>query len=149
MCKYFHFICNFFNKKNLGDHMTYNFTIPGTPVPQPRPRFTRSPRQVYNPSFHAKNCAAILLRTLFKQKPIAEQPISINITFFMPIPKAKHKHNLQLTPHTSRPDIDNLIKFILDACNNIIYSDDALISKLTAQKLYDDNPRTEFIVEIV
>ena len=48
--------------------------------------------------------------------------------------------------HSSRPDIDNLVKLVGDALNGIFFIDDALISRVTAHKLYSDKPRTEIII---
>jgi Holliday junction resolvase RusA-like endonuclease len=46
-----------------------------------------------------------------------------------------------------KPDIDNLVKAILDALNGgIAYEDDKQIVELTAVKLYGD-PRTEIMLE--
>lgn len=36
----------------------------------------------------------------------------------------------------TRPDLDNLIKYILDAANGLLWVDDSIICKLTAEKIY-------------
>ena len=46
------------------------------------------------------------------------------------------KTNLPIA-HVTSPDIDNLVKFILDGMNGLIYKDDAQVVKLIVQKLYD------------
>ena len=64
----------------------------------------------------------------------------------MPIPKSLSKVKkdaLKGKPHYLRPDIDNLIKFILDSANGILYLDDAQIYTINAHKIYDEHPRTE------
>jgi Holliday junction resolvase RusA-like endonuclease len=48
-----------------------------------------------------------------------------------------------------KPDIDNVIKIIADSLNGIAYKDDTQIVKLTAHKLYSDNPRVEIKLNIV
>lgn len=54
------------------------------------------------------------------------------------------------TAHAIRPDLDNIVKFLLDVCNGIIYRDDSLISSMSVKKVYSENPRTEFtITELV
>ena len=42
----------------------------------------------------------------------------------------------------SKPDIDNIIKAILDGCNKVIYNDDAQVHSIRARKLYEtyENP---------
>lgn len=48
--------------------------------------------------------------------------------------------------HTLTSDIDNLCKYFLDVSQGVLFKDDCIVAKLTAQKIYDDNPRTEFTV---
>jgi Holliday junction resolvase RusA-like endonuclease len=43
--------------------------------------------------------------------------------------------------HTSRPDLDNLIKTVLDALNGIAYTDDKQIVRLGATKAYGTDPK--------
>lgn len=44
------------------------------------------------------------------------------------------------------PDIDNLMKFVLDAAKDILYDDDRIVCILQGTKLYDLNPRVELTV---
>ena len=46
------------------------------------------------------------------------------------------------------PDLSNLIKLLEDAIvdTKVVLTDDRIISKIIAKKVYDDNPRTEFIL---
>lgn len=51
-------------------------------------------------------------------------------------------------PHTQKPDIDNLIKYVLDCGNKVLWDDDALIYCLgpePPQKIWSKKPRTEII----
>ena len=51
---------------------------------------------------------------------------------------------------TKKPDVDNIIKIILDSLNGLAYKDDVQIVACTCQKLYvnDDNePRVEVKIE--
>ena len=41
-----------------------------------------------------------------------------------------------------KPDIDNLVKFYLDALNRIVWEDDKQIISLHASKTYSDSPKT-------
>lgn len=72
----------------------------------------------------------------------------------MPIPVswAKEKQEMARTDAiypTARPDLDNLAKSILDACNGVIYKDDAQIVDLITHKRYDDSPRVEVTIQIL
>lgn len=74
-----------------------------------------------------------------------KKPICLSIQFYFPFPKSlskKKKEELLGSPHWIKPDIDNLIKFVGDACNKILWKDDAQIYYIEAFKGYSDNPRT-------
>ena len=76
-------------------------------------------------------------------------PILANIDFFMPLPSswsAKKKSSHIGQPHSFKPDLDNLIKFICDCATGIAYEDDSQIYFIKAKKEYDVEPRTEFTV---
>ena len=130
------------------------FVIPGTPVAKARPRMTRH-GHVYTP---AKTKAAeerirnLAIDAMDYREPVAD-PISINIVFGMPIPKswtkAKRLEALTLERFpTSRPDIDNLIKTVCDACNAVVWEDDAQIVQLWCSKIYVPEGCAETQVEV-
>ena len=59
------------------------------------------------------------------------------------------KDKWQEVLHTKKPDIDNLIKYVLDALqgHNGYFVDDAQIIRIYAEKIYaDDDPRTEIMI---
>ena len=82
----------------------------------------------------------------------------MNIQFYMKRPKSHYrtgkftgyiKEKWIKLPHTKKPDIDNLIKFVLDALQgqNGFFLDDSQVVRLYAEKIYtDDNPHTEIII---
>lgn len=43
------------------------------------------------------------------------------------------------------PDLDNYVKMVMDACNNIIYLDDAQIVDMIVRKWFGDPPRITVI----
>ena len=51
-------------------------------------------------------------------------------------------------PHTKKPDIDNLIKYVLDSLSgqNGFFLDDNQVYTIYAEKLYSDKPRTEIVI---
>lgn len=124
------------------------YTIPEAPIPLARPRVTKW--TTYDPQKDIKATHRSILRSQRGLKyPSSDTSLSITITFFMPIPESlskKKKHALIKQRHTKRPDIDNLIKYVFDVAQGILFKDDAAISTITAYKVYDTNPRTEFII---
>lgn len=125
-------------------------TIPGECVPKARPRMTRY--GVYTPP-RTKQYERYI-QTLLKSHrvPKLEGPLKVTIVINKGIPKSmgKKKQALaiakQLFP-TVKPDLDNYIKAVLDACNGIAFHDDNAICELRAYKIYSHNPRVELVIE--
>ena len=74
-----------------------------------------------------------------------KEPLEMEIIARYEVPKATNKTNrakmLQgLLYPTKKPDADNVAKIICDALNNVAYSDDAQIIKLTITKEYSEIP---------
>lgn len=126
-------------------------TIKSPPQSQGRPRFvTRGSHSfAFDPNKDKKNWARIQIAEQVNN--ILSIPLHLDIKFYMPIPKStsKKKKDLMLfneIKHQKKSDIDNLLKFTLDAMNNIAFKDDKQIWKLQVEKRYDENPRTEVIM---
>lgn len=76
---------------------------------------------------------------------IENTPLAVSISIVKEIPKSWSKKKTQQALHgeilpTTKPDIDNYTKPILDAMNGIIYKDDSCICGLTVLKTYSDIP---------
>lgn len=119
------------------------FTIPGNPIPLKRHRHSKS--GTYDPQKAEKLYCGLLLKQQYSALPLLG-PLHLELRFFMPIPKIPKKYQMVSMPHYLRPDCDNLIKFILDCANNILYKDDCQISSLFAIKVYDNRTRTEITI---
>ena len=131
-----------------------NFTIPGIPQSKKRPRFSRFKGKVrtYDSQSEEKETARWQLKSRMVGKELFKDCIEVSLKFFLPIPKSTSKKVKKLMstdniPHIKKPDIDNFCKAILDYMNGIVYVDDSQIYKLTAIKLYSENPRTEIVIK--
>ena len=131
-------------------------TIPGKPISKARPRFFRRGNFVgtYNSQMTEEGKFIFQVQSKLPPgfKPVTG-PCLVELCFEMPIPKSAKKHQLhqieQNLPwyHDKKPDIDNLVKFVLDSIRNIIISDDASVSSLRAVKRYGYQPSTQITVE--
>ena len=70
-----------------------------------------------------------------------EVPVSLGMTFFMPIPKATGKAERMLMQeglihHTKKPDVDNLEKALLDSLSKVLYDDDCQVWQTNSKKVY-------------
>lgn len=127
-------------------------TIPGTPVAKGRPKFATRGKFVtaYTPKA-TKDAENVISMEAKKQGVTAfSGPVELWIDFYMPIPKSvskRERERLNNGPHIKRPDADNLAKLVLDALNGIAWEDDNQVFKLSIEKLYSDNPRTEIFIK--
>jgi len=64
----------------------------------------------------------------------------------MPHLSERKKDALENTFHYFKPDLSNLLKFVEDLANKIIYNDDAQISSIATRKLYARHPHTIFSI---
>jgi Holliday junction resolvase RusA-like endonuclease len=62
--------------------------------------------------------------------------------------KAYFSHKKKTGWHVSRPDIDNIVKAILDGLNGVVFADDASVAQLVASKEYGEE-RVEVQIENV
>lgn len=123
--------------------------IPGKPRPQVRHRAVRRGKfiQMYDPMSKYKQ---ELSKLADGHTMLDTGPIAIELRFYMKLPAScRRSERMRLigTPVTKKPDIDNLAKMVFDTFSGILYLDDSQITSLTATKVYDENPRTEFTWE--
>lgn len=120
----------------------------GDPVPQKRPRFARTQNhvKVYDEQKRIKEGYRWQLKSQLPSEPI-KTALSVDIIFFMPVPKStsgikKRQMINGVIGHTKKPDIDNLMKFVLDCLNELAFGDDSQICEIRAKKIYAEKPRT-------
>src|SRR3989337_2222366 len=108
--------------------------IHGKPIPQARPRFARRGRKVitYDPSqcrrWKNEIKRQIMINNLAR---ICTKPIEITLRFYFNSPA-----NNKSLHHTKKPDLDNLVKAVLDALKGIYYHDDSIVVNIHAGKNY-------------
>lgn len=83
--------------------------------------------------------------------PIASGPVWLEMIFWLKIPKSWPKLKRldaiagRVRP-TGKPDVDNLCKIVADALNREVWTDDAQVVKLVAEKRYSLDPHLEINV---
>ena len=78
--------------------------------------------------------------------------LSLSIHAFFAIPKSASKKKRQdmidgIIRPTKKPDMDNIVKIVADALNQIAYKDDAQIVDAVIFKYYSDNPHVYVRIE--
>lgn len=132
------------------------FTIPGNPQGKARVRTVHAKGKTFSYTPEKTVLYENLIKISYWQaraRPFpAGEPIKIGITAFYPIPKSTSKKKKEemmsgkILP-TKKPDIDNVVKSIMDGLNGAAYRDDSQIVTLIAKKRYSDIPRVEVSVE--
>lgn len=122
------------------------------PMSQSRPRFNSYSKRAYE----KVDITNYKKRVGYTAKQVIKKPIEkgialkIDVVFYMQTPKSvsnikKNAVNLrnEVIRVTKKPDIDNLLKAILDGLNGIAFDDDNQITDVTMKKRYSLTPRIE------
>jgi len=129
-------------------------TIPGNPIPQARPRYhisTKGNVMVYDPQSRDKVITKRLLAKKIDNHFPDLEPLEvadIGLTFYMKIPKSLRKADRLLAEaeqlrHTTKPDCDNLVKYVLDCLTDTFLKDDNGVNLTYVKKIYSTYPRVE------
>ena len=125
-------------------------TIPGAPIAKKRPRFARRGKFVttYNDQQTEEGKFICIMQAQLKNhQPIpVGVPIHLEVFFGMPYPASMSQKKRNGAEHTKKPDIDNLLKFLKDCGNGILWHDDSQVVSVEAQKAYSDIPGTNLIL---
>jgi len=79
-----------------------------------------------------------------------EFPMHLDVDFYFKYPKAmSQKKRTASHYYVGAQDIDNMLKYVLDTGNGILWDDDRFIVSTTCRKLFDDNERTEITVKVL
>ena len=123
--------------------MIFEKTIQFEPVSLKRHRH-RLTGGTYDPSKKDKDEFIKMIDDMPLEK--MTKPIRCNLNFYCKRPKSHYKtgknsHILKdVAPkyNTNNKDLDNMVKFILDALNDKLYVDDCQIVELSCKKLYSE-----------
>lgn len=134
------------------------FTIPGPAIGKGRPRFSRKSGAAFTPAKTRNHEAFVRMLAVAAMegeydvgKPGAEhkpfdKPCALIVQIFCTIPpswpKAKREAAKANIIRPGKPDIDNVIKSIGDAMNGVVYTDDNLIYRVEATKMFADTACT-------
>lgn len=121
--------------------MKIEFEVPGKAVGKGRPRFSRRSGRCYTPSKTSEYeiSVAAACREAMGLMPPTLGPVQVSISVYKACPKSWSKlkrHEFFAKESLTKPDVDNIAKCILDACNGIAYKDDAQVNSLYISKCY-------------
>lgn len=84
-------------------------------------------------------------RALPEDAPLLEGPVYVTASFLMPKPKSAPKY---LRHCTKKPDLDRLVRALLDALTGTVFGDDAQVVSISAAKSYaiECRPHADVVV---
>lgn len=111
-------------------------TLPGEPIAQPRHQVANG--RAYIPSKHPIHAFKAALRLLARQECRAplEGPVAVTLHFVFERPKRLSKKIERRIHKSTKPDIDNLEKAVLDALNGIAWADDGQVCSVVKAKYW-------------
>ncbi len=111
------------------------------PIPKARPRFNRFSGRTYTPK--STQSFESLISSEARKKFIApiEGPVTVKIVFNF-IKAKSNKSDM----HIIRPDLDNLVKGVLDGLNEIAFKDDCQVNRLSCEKNYSTKESVEIFI---
>lgn len=124
--------------------MRYEMTIKTVPVPKGRPRFYGN-HAVTPPKTREYEK---LVRQSWTHGML-EGPLQVHMMFYMPIPQSySRKKQLELigTGHLKKPDLDNLVKSVLDGLQGVCFENDSQVCELAASKTYEEYPMVRVVI---
>ena len=123
--------------------MIYDFEVPGKVIGKGRPRLNTYSGIVYTPT-KTKDYETLVEQYFLLKYPkfkVFEGRVKVSIIAYFAIPKVTKKSDINemldnnISP-TKKPDIDNIVKVVLDSMNKFAFKDDNQITKLEVEKKY-------------
>lgn len=129
------------------------FTVPGNPAAWARAeggvtckRFTPTKQRREAQGIKSIALAAMRGRALF------DGPVEVEILAAYEWPKswsAKKRNRPAAGWKISRPDLDNVVKLVADSLNGIVWTDDAVMARVSASKGYSSTAGLHVKVEVL
>jgi Holliday junction resolvase RusA-like endonuclease len=124
----------------------------GEPKAQARARLNTSLNFFYDPDVSLKQHVLEQVKAQLPEnfKPL-DNEVKIYARFYRKIPKNttivnKYLMEFGAIPCLKKPDLDNYIKLFMDSLLNVLFTDDALVTKIDIEKLYSQKPRVELLI---
>ncbi len=134
--------------------MIYEFEVPAKIIGKGRPRLNTYTGQVYTPT-RTKDYENLVEQYFLLKYPrykAMEGRAKVTIVAHFEVPKSTGKLQREqmlgnsISP-TKKPDIDNIVKIVLDSMNKFAFKDDTQITKIDVEKVYSDEEKLYVKIE--
>lgn len=127
------------------------FTIPGEPIAKGRPRVTKT-GIAFTPARTVRYESLVRLAAAEAVPVPVNGPLEVRIDAFFSVPQSRPewwrmRALIGCVWHTSRPDLDNVVKAVCDGAESVAWAADATIARIVASKRYSDTPRVEVAIQ--
>ncbi|MCR4455643.1 RusA family crossover junction endodeoxyribonuclease [Aeromonas salmonicida] len=121
------------------------------PIGSPRPRFRNAGRfvQTYMPTSYTKHKDYIQEQM---PKLLTDKNLKVSLYFYFEPPKSWSKKRKLIAIGTykrTKPDVDNLIKTVLDAANKHVWQDDNQVVHIDSYKMYAEESKIVMVIKEV
>lgn len=133
------------------------FTVSGEPKGKGRPRFSTRTGRAFTPK-QTVNYETLVHSEYMIQCGGYRFPddamLDMRILAYYSIPKSgsrkmREQNLANIIRPTKRPDMDNVVKLVADALNQVAYRDDTQIVDCQVRKFYSEEPRIEVTIRQV
>jgi Holliday junction resolvase RusA-like endonuclease len=127
--------------------MAITFSVPGDPVPQPRPRvstvggFGRAYVPKTHPVHAYRQAVALAARAAGLVQATAPVSVIVDAVFARPKSNLTKSGVKASAPALPRPDVDNIGKAVLDSLQDVM-GDDTCVGRLLVEKTWGTEGRT-------
>ena len=131
------------------------FTVYGDPVAKGRPRFAKRGNfvQTYTPEKTKtyETEVAMMAKAAMGASEALEGALEafIYVTYAVPASYSKKRSEACLSgleKHTKKPDLDNVVKSVVDGMDKIVFLNDSQITSIHATKVYGEIAKVEVMV---
>ena len=121
------------------------------PIGSPRPRFRNAGKfvQTYMPTSYTKHKTYIQEQM---PKLLTDKNLKVSLYFYFEPPKSWSKKRKLIAIGTykrTKPDVDNLIKTVLDAANKHVWQDDNQVVHIDSYKMYAEESKIVMVIKEV
>jgi Holliday junction resolvase RusA-like endonuclease len=135
--------------------VVFSAWLAGTPVAKGRPRFSRRSGRTYTPAKTETAERVLRAQLLASAEELQSLPfhgaLGVRAEFVLAVPASWPKKERAAALDgarlpTSRPDVDNFAKLVLDAANGVLWPDDSAVVELLVSKRYGAEPGVRLVV---
>lgn len=133
--------------------MTISFCVSGKPQGKSRPRFSSRSGAVYTPRKTKAYESRIAIAYHISGGKMFTGKVQVRVFAYFKIPdswpKKKKEEAADGRIIPGKPDIDNILKVVLDGLNGYAYADDKCVAAVTCSKWYAADGREGIYVFVV